>query len=172
MLIVRKSGRAPETAARRVRYTSRLVLAKVAVTLAVGLGFGMTASDALGASLTVTVTPAIEHPGSHYRITVSGSYNVRARGNVYLLAFIQYSGQPCRTTGTAEYRLPSSEWQWDFYPQRGETKSPFDEAMYWKAGPRLNTRRVCAYMYAQPVTPSTRAEPIVRASASFRNTKR
>jgi hypothetical protein len=148
------------------------LLAKIAVMLAAGVGLGVTAVDALGAKLTVTVRPGTVHPGSRYRITVGGSYDVRARGNVYLLAFIQYNGQPCRSTGTAEYRLPSSQWEWDFYPQRGETKSPFDEVVYWKAGPRLGTRRVCAYMYDEPVTPKTTARPLARASASFRNTKR
>jgi hypothetical protein len=162
----------PETADRPVRYIWQFVLAKIAVTLLVGMGLGFTAANALGANLTVTVSPGTVHPGSHYRISVSGSYNVKARGNVYLLAFIQYSGQACRSTGTAEYRLPSSEWEWDFYPQRGETKSPFDEVVYWKAGSRVGPRRVCAYMYAQPVTPSTTATPITRTSATFRNTKR
>jgi hypothetical protein len=148
------------------------LLAKIAVTLAAVVGLGTMAPDAVGAKLTVTVSPATVHPGRHYRITVSGSYDVGARGNVYLLAFIQYSSQPCRTTGTAEYRLPLSEWQWEFYPQRGETKSPFDETVYWKAGSRVGSRRVCAYMYAEPVTPKTQATPITRASASFRSTKR
>jgi hypothetical protein len=135
------------------------------------VGFGIGAADAVAAKLTVSVSPTTVHPGGHYRITVKGSYDVRARGNVYLLAFIQYSGQPCRSTGTAEYRL-RSEWQWAFYPQRGETKSPFDETVYWKAGSQVGPRRVCVYMYAQPVTPNTRARPIVRTGASFRNTKR
>jgi hypothetical protein len=107
-----------------------------------------------------------------YAVTVSGRYDVRELHSVYLLAFVQYSGRACRSTGTAEYRLPPSEWDWDFYPQRGETRSPFSEVVYWKAGPRLGARRVCAYMYAQPVTPTTTANPIVAASAGYSNTKR
>lgn len=147
------------------------LLAKIAVMLAAGLGLGVTAADALGAKLTVTVRPSTVHPGGHYSVSVSGTYDVRARGNVYLLAFIQYNAKACQPTGTAEYRLPGSEWQWDFFPQRGETRSPFDEVVYWTARRHLGTRRICAYMYAQPVTPKTTAEPIVRASASFRNTQ-
>ena len=162
------------------------MLAKIAVTLAAGVGLGVLAGDAMGASLTVSVTPSTVHPRTRYTITVSGTFGVQSRHavkasgaydvplrhTVFLLAFIQYGGQACKSTATAEYRLPSSEWDWVFFPQRGETRSPFRVVTGWTAGSRLGSRRVCAYMYTEPVRPTTTARPIARASASYSNTKR
>ncbi len=146
------------------------LLAKIAVIIGVGLGFGMPAADAMAASLSVTVSPAAVHPGVRYAVTVTGRYDKQARRTApYLLAFIQYSARACRPTGTAEYSLPSSEWSWDVYPQRAETLSPFKTVTYWKAGPSLGSRRVCAYLYADQVTPSSTAKPLASASAGFRN---
>lgn len=127
----------------------------------------------MAASLAVTLTAATVHPGSRYTVTITGRYQKQFHPQApYLLAFIQYSGSPCKATATGEYALPPSEWGWDFYPQRAEPKSPFKTAAYWKAGSRLGTRRVCAYLYADQVSPATEAKPLVRASASYRNVKR
>ncbi len=155
-----------------MRYTWQLLLAKIAVTLAAGAGLGMLAGNAMGATLAVQVAPGTVHPGSHYTITVSGRYDVPSRGVVFLLAFIQYSATACKATAPAEYQLPVSGWDWAFFPQRAVTRSPFREVVGWKARTRLGPRRVCAYMYAEPVRPTTTARPIARASASYSNTKR
>lgn len=148
------------------------MLAKIAVTLGAGLGIGMVAADATAASLNVAVSPAVLHPGVRYVVTVTGRYSRGARTKPpYLLAFIQYSGQACRPAATAEYALPGADWSWDIYPQ-AETSSPFKSVAYWKAGPSLGSRRVCAYLYANAVTPSTTASPLARAGLAFRNTRR
>jgi hypothetical protein len=147
------------------------LLAKIAVMLGAGLGSGLGAADAAAASLSIKVAPANLHPGVRYTVTITGSYAKRARPP-YLLAFIQYGGQSCKSTATAEYALPTTRWSWDFYPQRAETRSPFKSVAYWKAGSRLGSRWVCAYLYANQVTPTTTARPLVWASASFRNTRR
>jgi hypothetical protein len=147
--------------------------AKLAITLAAVLGFGSIAADAMAASLAATVTPATVHPGGRFRITIIGRYDELAHPRAtYLLAFIQYTGRPCKATATGEYALPPSEWNWDFYPQRAEPKSPFKSVAYWKAGSGLGSRRVCAYLYAEPASPTSKATPLVRAGASYRNVKR
>jgi hypothetical protein len=141
--------------------------------LGAALGFGMPAAAAMAASLSITVSPARVHPGVRYAVTVTGRYDKQARRRApYLLAFIQYSARACQATGTAEYSLPSSGWSWDVYPQHAETASPFKTVTYWKAGPSLGSRRVCAYLYADQVTPSSTAMPLASATAGFRNTKR
>lgn len=148
-------------------------MAKLAVMLAVGLGFGGAAADAAATSLTVTVSPTTLHPGVHYRVTIAGSYTERSHAKPpYLLAFIQYSGKPCQRSATAEYTLPASEWDWEIFPQQAETHPTFKDVAYWKAGSRLGTRHLCAYLYASEVTPSTKAQPLARASTSFSNSKR
>jgi hypothetical protein len=149
------------------------VRGKVAVTLAVGIGAGFGAANAAAASLSVKVSPANLHPGGRYTVTITGTYNRRTRTHPpYLLAFIQYGGTACKSTATAEYALPTSRWSWDFYPQRPVIASPFKTVNYWKTGSRLGNRWICAYLYAEQVTPSTTAKPIVAASAAFRNTRR
>jgi hypothetical protein len=151
----------------------RLGMAKIAaVTVVFLLGSGGVASEAPAASLSVRVAPVRLHPGSRYTVTIRGSYDQRVRRRTYLLAFIQYSGKTCHATATGEYSLPASQWDWDFFPQRAETKSPFKDVAYWKASTRLGPRRVCAYLYAKPVSPTTTAKPLVRAGAPFSNARR
>jgi hypothetical protein len=149
-----------------------LVAKITATTVACVLGSGALAGEATAASLSVRVRPVHLHPGSRYTVTITGTYDVRAHQRTYLLAFIQYSGRPCRATATREYLLPASEWDWDFFPQRAETKSPFKDIAYWKAGTRLGPRRVCAYLYARAVSPATTARPLVRAGTAFSNARR
>lgn len=148
------------------------VLAKIAVIVGVGIGAAWGASDALGASMSVKVSPATVHPGARYVVTITGSYRPIRGHPPYLLAFIQYGGTACKSTATAEYALPTSRWSWDFYPQRAETTSPFKTVTYWKAGSTLGNRLICAYLYAGQVNTQTTAKPLVRATASFRNLRR
>lgn len=160
---------------RRVRFGIHgpVLLGKIAVTLGVGLGAGFVATSAMAASLSVKVSPATLHPGARYVVTITGSYDRHTQPRPpYLLAFIQYGGSACQRTATAEYSLPTSRWSWDFYPQRAEATSPFRTVNYWKAGSRLGNRWICAYLYAREVSPSTTAQPLVRASAGFRNLRR
>jgi hypothetical protein len=141
--------------------------------LAVGLGAGVGAANAAAASLSVKVSPARLRPGVRYAVTITGSYTRPSRTPPpSLLAFIQYGGTACQSSATAEYALPISRWTWVFYPQRAETASRFKSVTYWKAGARLGTRWICAYLYAKPVSPATTARPLLRASASFSNSRR
>ncbi len=140
------------------------VLARIAVTLGVVLGMGSLAAEASAASLALTVSPAAVHPGQRYTVSITGAYNKRVHRRPYLVAFIQYSGRSCRPTATAEYALPRSQWTWDVFPQ-AESNSPFDNVTYWKASPRLGSRRVCAYLYPGLVGPGTTAQPLAIAGA-------
>ncbi len=145
------------------------VLARIAVTLGVALGSGALAASAVGASLTVSVSPVSVYPGHRYTVSIAGHYG-RRRRPPYLVAFIQYSGRLCRSTAPAEYSLPASEWGFAVLPQ-AERKSPFKSVTYWKASTSLGSRRVCAYLYARRPTPTTTAKPLVRAGAAFRDTR-
>src|SRR5579872_6403793 len=96
------------------------------------LSAAASAPAATTASLTVSVSPTTAHRGGTYTITITGRYRAKAshtryripparRHEIpYLLAFIQYSGTPCRKTATAEYSLPTRYWSWVFFPQRAE----------------------------------------------------
>lgn len=141
--------------------------------LGVALGAGLTATDAVAASLRVKVSPVSLHPGTRYAVTITGSYERNTAAHPpYLLAFIQYGGAACKSTATAEYALPTSRWSWELYPQRAEIASPFKTVAYWKAGSMLGGRWICAYLYASPVSPATTAKPLVLASARFSNARR
>jgi hypothetical protein len=147
------------------------VLAKIGVALGLAVALGTGASGAGGSSLSVKVVPSTVHPGTHYAVTITGIYDKHAVAHApYLLAFIQYTGKRCRRTATAEYRLPGSEWDWD-YRQHAEHTSPFTVVTHWTAGPSLGIRHVCAYLYADRVSPSSHAKPLLRVSASFRNSR-
>jgi hypothetical protein len=145
------------------------VLARIAVILGVALGAGALAASAAGASLSVSVSPLTVRPGHRYTVTVRGRYGTR-REKPYLVAFIQYSGRRCRATATAEYALPTSEWDFDVYPQP-EARSPFKKVTYWTASASVGARRVCAYLYAHRPTPATTVKPLVRAGAAFRDAR-
>ena len=127
-------------------------------------------SAAEAASLTVTVSPVTVHQNQTYAITIAGRFNRRAT-TPSLLAFIQYSGSACRASAIAEYALPTSEWSWVFYPQRSEPRSPFSAVFHKQTRSRFGLRRVCAYLYARKITPSSTDKPIAVASAGFRNVK-
>jgi hypothetical protein len=132
----------------------------------------MIAAGARAASMNVSVAPLTVHPGVAYTVTITGRYDKWAHPRPpYLLAFIQYSANLCKRTATAEYALPSKEWSWDFYPERAEAASPFKSVSHWTAGPRLGTRRVCAYLYAKQISPTSADKPLASASASFVNTR-
>jgi hypothetical protein len=173
-VILRRSGWFPEKrtpAGSAIHFA--VLLAKIAVTLGVGLGAVSGAADAAAASLSVKVSPASLHPGLRYAVTITGSYTRPSGARPpYLLAFIQYGGSACESSATGEYALPTSRWTWVFYPQRAEPNARFKDVSDWKAGSRLGTRWVCAYLYTRPVTPATRARPLLRASASFTNARR
>jgi len=159
------------------------VLAKIGVSLATAACLGMGAASASGISpplgaasgsgisLAVKVAPSTVHPGGHYTVSITGRYDTRALARPpYLLAFVQYSASRCRATATAEYRLPQAEWDWD-YQQHAQVKSPFRATASWAVGPALGTRRVCVYLYAQHIAPTSTSKPLVRASATFTNTR-
>jgi hypothetical protein len=149
------------------------VLARIAVTLGVALGAGTLATEASAASLSLTVSPAVVHPGGRYTVSIFGRYDKRAHPRAHLVAFVQFSGRSCQSTATAEYALRSSEWTWAVYPT-AEKKSPFKSVTYWKAGSRRGARRVCAYLYPGSVGPGTTAEPLAEAGlsgAAFRVTR-
>jgi hypothetical protein len=134
---------------------------------------GAASQAATAATLKVTVSPAKVHPGAPYVVTITGRYNRRTtRTAPYLMAFIQYSGSPCKPRATAEYGLPAAEWSWDFYPPLIEPSSPFKRVVRWTAKTRLGTRHVCAYLYPEKISPSSDVPPLVTASTTFRNLAR
>jgi hypothetical protein len=126
---------------------------------------GTLATEASAASLALTVSPATVHVGNRYTVSITGSYSRRTHPRPYLVAFIQYSGQSCRSTAPAEYALPSAAWTFAVYPL-AERKSPFKSVTYWKASARLGYRRVCAYLYPGPVGPRTTVKPLAEAGAT------
>lgn len=141
----------------------------VAITCA---ALAVSAPAAAAATLKATVDPTAVHQNQTYAITISGHYYSRyQRGPSYLLAFIQYSGNLCRSTATAEYGLPVSEWSWLFYPQRAVNHTSFTHVFYEQARTRYGNRRVCAYLYPTSVNPQTTEKPIVRAGAPYSEAK-
>jgi hypothetical protein len=140
----------------------------------VAVAAGAAAAEA--ASLRVTVAPATVRQNETYAIHIAGRFDRRRllHGTPALLAFIQYTGRPCRATATAEYALPTSEWSWVFWPhpQRPESRSSFNLAAYERARTRFGGRRVCAYLYARSIAPTSTSQPLAIASAGFREVKR
>jgi hypothetical protein len=128
------------------------------------------AATAEAAKLSVAVAPATVHQNETYTIKITGRYNKRSLHTTpRLLAFIQYSGSACKSSAMAEYALPTSKWSWVFYPQRAERSSPFSVVVYERARTRFGARRVCAYLYAREITPSSTDKPLAIASAGYRN---
>jgi hypothetical protein len=125
----------------------------------------MLATEASAASMTLIVSPATVHPGNRYTVSITGRYNRRTHPRPYLVAFIQYSGQSCRSTAPAEYALGASKSTLAISPQ-AESKSPFKSVTYWKASSRLGPRRVCAYLYPGPVNTGTTAAPLAIVGAT------
>lgn len=123
-------------------------------------------------TLTVRVTPGTVHQNGTYAITIAGRYRPRSLHTApSVLAFIQYTGSACRSNAIAEYRLPTSEWSWVFYPQRSESRAGFNLVFHERTRTRFGTRRVCAYLYAHKITPSSTDRPLAIANAGFRNVK-
>lgn len=130
------------------------------------------AATAEAATLSVAVSPATVHQNETYAITIAGRYNKRSLHTTpRLLAFIEYTGNACRSSAMAEYALPTSKWSWVFYPQRAERSSPFSVVIYERARARFGARRVCAYLYARKVTPTSTDKPLAVASAGYRDVK-
>jgi hypothetical protein len=129
---------------------------------------GVATASATAATLAVTVKPTVVHRNQTYPITITGRYDMATLHTTpHLFAFIQYSSAACRPTATAEYALPVREWNWVFYPQQAEHRSPFKRVFYETARTRFGGRRVCAYLYPQQVTPKTTIKPIARAGAPY-----
>jgi hypothetical protein len=151
--------------AARMRRISGIVLA--------ALTLGALPTEALAASLRITVSPARVHPGDHYTVTITGSYTRRRHQPApYLLAFIQYQPGKCQSSATGEYSLPKADWSWDFYPPGTVAASRFRRVVHWTARSRLGKRHVCAYLYANKISPGSTARPTVSASATFVDLKR
>jgi hypothetical protein len=162
---------------------SRIVRRVATLTGAGLLVAAPTAAAATTGSLKVSITPTTVHRGGSYRITITGRYRTRKshprypippprhHQTPYLLAFIQYSGTPCRKTATAEYSLPTRYWSWLFFPQRAEPRSPFKLVFHERTRTRFGKREVCAYLYANKITPRSTDKPIASASAGLRETR-
>lgn len=145
-----------------------IVAAVVVIASAAGAG----AAEA--ASLRVTVAPATVRQNETYAIKIAGRYDKRGLHTTpTLLAFIQYTDRACRTTATAEYALPASEWSWVFWPhpQRAESRSTFSLSSYERAQTRFGNRRVCAYLYPRTIAPNSTGKPLAVASAGFLETR-
>lgn len=161
---------------RAVRYTSADLKRGSAIRTAVACGAvivsGTAASAASAALLKVTVEPTTVHRNQTYEITITGRYKHRGQhGPSYLLAFVQYTGAVCRSTATAEYNLPVSEWSWLVYPEQAQYHHRFKDVFYEQARTRYGDRRICAYLYTQSITPQSTTKPVVRAGAPYSEVK-
>jgi hypothetical protein len=146
-------------------------------TVALASGALALASAALGATataptLSVKVAPSTVHPGQQYKITINGSYDRKAlKSQAYLIAFIQYTGAPCKATAKAEASLPKTKRGFDFGSKAGIfVPASFSRYDNWTASHTLGKRQVCAYLYSLRVSLRSNATPLVTASAAYRNT--
>jgi hypothetical protein len=134
--------------------------------------FGTVAATALGATLSVRVTPTSIHKGDDYRIAITGKFRQRElTGKAYLIPMIQYSASPCRRTAQLEndnepvqfyLRTKASSQRVGIF----ETKSPFTRIDAFTAASQ-STRRVCVYLYPKYVTAGASTAPIAMASAKY-----
>jgi hypothetical protein len=134
--------------------------------------FGTVAATALGATLSVRVTPATIHKGDDYRIEITGQFKrSELTGKAYLIPMIQYASSPCRSTA----QLENDNEPVQFYLRRKassqhvgifETNSPFTRIDAFSAATK-STRRVCVYLYPKYVGASTSTAPIAMASAEY-----
>jgi hypothetical protein len=120
------------------------------------------------ASVTVAVSPAVVHRDQVYTVKITTTYTKRVvTGSAYLVAFLQYSGAACKANARAEHALPPQMWSLDFAGKvRG---SRFTRVDSWRATGITGTRRACAYLYPEKVSPTSGVRPIAVASAAFRN---
>jgi hypothetical protein len=156
----------------------RAALAPLVAAAVAACGSAAAARAATRPTLSVKVVPQTVHPGQKYTITITGSFDkTQIRTTPYLLAFIDYTGSACRPTVGAEFALPPADLSSDFFPmhpRRGGIlePGPFKRTDHWKAGAFLGSRRVCAYLYRQRVPVTSKAAPLVTASATFKDVKR
>ncbi len=122
---------------------------------------GGTAAGAQAATLHVSVKPKTNHPGGSYAVTVKGSVKrAQLKKKPFLIAWIQYSPQPCARTAQKEFKRPHLTR----FITNTIVGTPFHVTRAFTVGP-VGTRRICAYLYAHFVTPAGAAKPIARASA-------
>jgi hypothetical protein len=125
-------------------------------------------ASASAASLVVTVKPLV-HKGELYSIKVGGSFapqEIAAGQTAYLVTQLQYTHQACAARADLEaQRVVLGVFA------RSEKKSPFKASSRYQAS-ATGMRRVCAYLYAQPVTASDEIAPIATATAAYRTSKK
>jgi hypothetical protein len=132
----------------------------VAVVLAGCLGASAAAAGA--ATLSVSVKPKSTHHNGNYTITIRGTVSAaQVRHKPFLIAWIQYSSQRCASSAQKELNRAKNNPVF----QNTVTAASFHTSKGFKASAKAGTRRVCAYLYAHYVGPSSSAKPIARASA-------
>jgi hypothetical protein len=129
---------------------------------------GALATAASAATMSVDVTPGTIHKRQNFHIKIQGSYSkseITAR-QAYLLAFVQYTTRPCKSDATKEKDVAGSP-----FTNMNAGKPPrFGWDFRFKAGNRLGSRRVCAYLYPKKVNPGDNVAVLKRASAAYRVT--
>jgi hypothetical protein len=134
--------------------------AVIAVVLAGCLGTSAAAAGA--ATLSVSVKPKSTHHGGNYTVTIRGTVSrAQVAHKPLLIAFIQYSSQPCLATAQTEVLRVQRDP--DFFDTI--TAPKFSTSKGFKATAKPGTRRVCAYLYAHYVKSTSHTKPIARASA-------
>jgi hypothetical protein len=134
--------------------------AVVAVVVAGCLGTSAAAAGA--ATLSVSVQPKSTHHGGNYTVTIRGTVSrEQVRHKPFMIAWIQYSSQPCASSAQKELGRAKNNPVFQDYV----TATSFHASKGFKASAAAGTRRVCAYLYAHYVGPSSSVKPIARASA-------
>jgi hypothetical protein len=130
------------------------------------------ASAAQAAELKIGVPGHIRKSGV-YTITLTGSYRrSEVHGTPFLIAAIQFGGQPCQRTAQAENNL-SHRPQFYLASDAGvyESRSPFTRADTLRAK-SSGSRRICAWLYPEFSGPTDTARPIATADAPYRVARR
>jgi hypothetical protein len=126
-----------------------------------------TAAAASAATMSASVSPLTIHKGTSFTIKIKGTYKQsELKGTAFLIAFIQYSTAPCKSTATKELAVTSGAYAHSTVPH-----SPFTRKDSFTAGV-AGKRRVCAYLFPKEVSPGDNTAPIAKATVTYAVTKK
>jgi hypothetical protein len=126
------------------------------------------ASAATAATLHVSVPTHPVKKGHDFAIKLTGSYlPSELQGTAYMVAAFQYDRRPCASTGAQEFKRRDTS----FFFFKTVPHSPFTRSFHYSAG-APGPRRICAYLYPKPVSPTDNVTPIARAGGLFRVIKK
>jgi hypothetical protein len=139
---------------------------RAAVVVLVVLCSASVAAAASAATLHISVPSKITK-GKGYNIKLTGTFSKsEVPHRAFLISVIQYSPQACKATAQEEN---SSKFAQFYFGKKGgifESSSPFNRSDSFTAK-ALGKRRVCSYLYAQQVGPTTTTPPIAKASKPY-----